>query len=72
MGFRGGRVVDDALQLSRGVSEEVLNEKGDGRVVISLYDIEKSRPKNMQMGFMEVVETLGNAQGYVSGGASTT
>jgi len=45
MGFRGGRGTDDALQVSRRVSEEVLREKGEGRVVIALYDIEKAYPR---------------------------
>ena len=44
MAFRGGRGVDGALQVSRRVNEEVLNTKGDRKIVISRCGIETPYP----------------------------
>ena len=40
MGFRGGRGIDDVLQVSRRICEEVVGCRGEDRVVVSLFDIE--------------------------------
>ena len=45
MGFRGARGIDDVLQVSRRICEEVVGCRGEDRVVVSLFDIEKAYPR---------------------------
>ena len=58
-GFGLGRGVDDMLQASGGVSEEVRTKKGTGRVVISLYDIEKAYPRVCRWALWRLLERWG-------------
>ena len=43
-GFRRNRGVDDVLQVSRRVTEEICFTKSGETVMLTLYDIEKAYP----------------------------
>ena len=44
-GFRGRRGVDDCLQVSRRVVEEVVAAEGGDKAILVLYDLEKAYPR---------------------------
>lgn len=44
-GFRRNRGVDDVLQVSRRIAEEVCSSRGQETVKLTLYDIEKAYPR---------------------------
>ena len=41
----GGRGIDDVLQVSTRVCEEVVGCRGEDRVVVSLFDLENTYPR---------------------------
>ena len=45
MGFRGGRGIDDVLTVSRRIRKAIIGTKGEGRVVMTLHNIENSYPR---------------------------
>ena len=44
-GFRRNRGVDDVLQVSRRIAEEVCSSRGQDTIKLTLYDIEKAYPR---------------------------
>ena len=44
-GFRRNRGVDDVLQVSRRIAEEVCSSRGQDNIKLTLYDIEKAYPR---------------------------
>ena len=44
-GFRRNRGVDDVLQVSRRIAEEICSSRGTDNVKLTLYDIEKAYPR---------------------------
>ena len=44
-GFRRNRGVDDVLQVSRRIAEEVCSSRGQETIKLTLYDIEKAYPR---------------------------
>ena len=58
-GFRGGRGVDDALQASRGIAEEVMKHLGSDWFLMSFFDIEKAYPRVCRDALWELLERRG-------------
>ena len=58
-GFCKGRGVDDVLQVSRRICEEVAFGEGGGKVVMKFYDIEKAYPRVCREALWESMELWG-------------
>ena len=58
-GFRRGRGVDDALQVSRRLVEEAVRSTAEGLMVLSFYDIEKAYPRVAIGGLWELMKRKG-------------
>ena len=58
-GFRKGRGVDEVLQATRRIAEEVSRAEGSDWVLMSFFDIEKAYPRVCKDGMWRVVQKRG-------------
>ena len=64
-GFRAGRGVDDAQQVSRRVAEEIARCNSDEVVLLRLFDIEKAYPRVCRPAMWRVLERRGCPEGMI-------
>ena len=58
-GFRRNRGVDDVLQVSRRLTEEIVSSRGPQNVHITLYDIEKAYPRINRDALWQLLQRRG-------------
>eukprot|EP00973_Karenia_brevis_P065148 9044744-Karenia_brevis.AAC.1 len=58
-GFRKGRGVDDVLQVSRRIAEEIARSTSNDWVLMSFFDIEKAYPRVCKDALWEVLKRRG-------------
>lgn len=66
-GFRRNRSVDDVLQISRRLAEEISLAKGipDQTIHLTLYDIEKAYPRINREALWEIMKRKGIPTGFI-------
>ena len=64
-GFRPGRGIDDVLQVSRRVAEEVARVDSDEVVLLRFFDIEKAYPGVCRPAMWEVLQRRGCPDGMI-------
>ena len=65
-GFRRGRGVDDALQVSRRLVEELAHVQGENVTLFRFYDIEKAYPRVSRDGLWELMRRRGCPEGMLN------
>ena len=61
-GFRKGRGVDDALEVSRRIVEEVVRTESEDWVLMSFFNIEKAYPRICKDALWGLLERRGAQQ----------
>ena len=64
-GFRSGRGVDDVLQVSSRVIEEVVRSTSDEWVLTSFFDIEKAYPRICKDALWKLLDKRGCPSGFI-------
>ena len=64
-GFRRNRGVDDVLQISRRLTEEICSSRGPTHVHLTLYDIEKAYPRINRQALWTLLKRRGMPEAFV-------
>ena len=64
-GFRRNRGVDDVLQISRRLTEEICSSRGPTHVHLTLYDIEKAYPRINRQALWTLLKRRGVPEAFV-------
>ena len=64
-GFRKNRGVDDVLQITRHLAEEVCFSRTGTPVVLTLYDIEKAYPRVNREALWQLLEKKGAPTSFI-------
>ena len=65
-GFRRNRGVDDVLQISRRLTEEICSSRGPTHVHLTLYDIEKAYPRINRQALWTLLKRRGVPEAFTS------
>ena len=64
-GFRRGRGVDDALQVTRRILEEASRLEKDDQIVMTFFDIEKAYPRVRRPALWKLLRKRGCPEGFL-------
>ncbi|CAJ1328949.1 unnamed protein product, partial [Effrenium voratum] len=64
-GFRRNRGVDDVLQVSRRITEEVVSSGPTEPVIVTLYDTEKAYPRVNRLALWTLLDKWGAGTGFI-------